>query len=102
MATPNGSSSSSMAETIAAAAGKRLPRFSLPLPPVQAAAWGLGKIFSVFKKEAPLNPSRLAFFTRPKPLNTQKAVRDIGYAPAWKFNEGMTAAVAWYRANGWL
>lgn len=91
-----------MVEIIAGATGTKPPRISLPLGPTKAAAWSLGKVFSMLRREAPLNPSRLAFFIHPKPLSIGKAVRDLGYSPAWDFQKGMASAVAWYRANGWL
>jgi nucleoside-diphosphate-sugar epimerase len=91
-----------IAEAIAAAAGARIPRLSLPLGPVKAAAWTLGGLFSLFKKEAPLNPSRLAFFVHPKPLDIRKAARELGYTPEWMLEKGMAAAIAWYRSHQWL
>ena len=91
-----------MAETIAEALGKKLPKLSLPAFPLKIAAWGLGGFFSLVRREAPLNPSRLAFFLRSKPLNIQKAVRELGFVPAWKFDRGIAAAIDWYRSQGWL
>ena len=87
---------------IAKAAGTRAPRLALPALPTKAAAWTLGKIFGIAGKEAPLNPSRLAFFIHPKPLDIRKAVAELGYAPAWDFRHGAATAAAWYRAHGWL
>ena len=91
-----------MVETIASAAGKKIPRFTIPLLPARCAAWLLGKTFSLFKKEAPLNPSRLSFFIHPKPLSSQKAVRELGYSPKINFHKGMFQTVAWYKEAGWL
>jgi nucleoside-diphosphate-sugar epimerase len=91
-----------MAEAIAAAAGVEIPGFALPLGPARAAAWLMASLFKPLKKEAPLNPSRLAFFTDSKPLDIAKAVHELGYAPAFDFKTGIAAAVEWYRANGWL
>jgi nucleoside-diphosphate-sugar epimerase len=59
-------------------------------------------LFRPFKKEAPLNPSRLAFFVHPKPLDIAKARRELDYAPGVSFKDGMARAVAWYRQAGWL
>jgi nucleoside-diphosphate-sugar epimerase len=87
---------------VAEAAGAKPQRIALPLLPTKAAAWGLGKIFGIAGKEAPLNPSRLAFFIHPKPLDIRKAVAELGYAPAWDFRHGAATAAAWYRAHGWL
>jgi nucleoside-diphosphate-sugar epimerase len=91
-----------MVKTIASAAGKKIPRFTLPLLPIRSAAWLLGKTFSLFKKEAPLNPSRLSFFIHPKPLSIQKAVGELGYSPKTSFQKGMFQTVAWYKEAGWL
>jgi dihydroflavonol-4-reductase len=62
----------------------------------------MGKTFRIFKKEAPLNPSRLSFFIHPKPLSSQKAVAELGYSPKTNFQKGMALTVAWYREAGWL
>jgi nucleoside-diphosphate-sugar epimerase len=62
----------------------------------------MGKAFAVLGKEAPLNPSRLAFFVHPKPLDIAKARTELGYAPAVTFAEGLARTVAWYRAAGWI
>lgn len=91
-----------IAGLIAEAAGGRLPRVRLPLLPTRAAAWILGGAFRLIKKEAPLNPSRLAFFVHPKPLDIAKARRELGYAPPTPFRKGVAKAVAWYRAAGRL
>jgi nucleoside-diphosphate-sugar epimerase len=91
-----------MAEEIAAACGRKLPRIAVPLGPTKAAAWALGKAFGAVGREAPLNPSRLAFFLHPKPLRIDKARAELGFAPQVAFKEGMARTVAWCRANGWL
>ena len=91
-----------MAETIAAAAGKKLPRLHLPMGPTRVAAAVLGKLFGLVGREAPLNPSRLAFFVHPKPLRIDKAAAELGFAPKTPFSDGMAQAIAWYRANGWI
>ena len=91
-----------MIKKIAKAAGVSFPLVRIPLKPAQAAAWVLDKAFRPFKKEAPLNPSRLAFFLRSKPLDIGKAVRELGYAPRFGFEKGMAETVRWYRKNGWV
>lgn len=91
-----------MVETIAAVSGKKIPRFHPPLFPVLATAWVMGKAFSFFRKEAPLNPSRLSFFVHPKPLSIEKAVRQLGYTPRTNFQKGMALTVTWYKEAGWL
>ncbi|MGD0783539.1 MAG: NAD-dependent epimerase/dehydratase family protein, partial [Candidatus Aminicenantales bacterium] len=91
-----------MAETIAAACGRRLPRLRIPMGPTRLAAAMMGGAFGLIGKEAPLNPSRLAFFLHPKPLAIAKARTDLGYAPETEFAAGMALTVAWGRRAGWI
>jgi len=91
-----------IAETIAAAAGKKLPRLHLPMGSIRVAAAVLGKMFGLVGREAPLNPSRLAFFVHPKPLRIDKAAAELGFSPKTPFSDGMAQAIAWYRTNGWI
>jgi len=86
----------------AAAAGAKPIPFGLPTIPTRAAAWALGRAFGAVGCEAPLNPSRLAFFVHPKPLDIRKAAAELGYAPSWDFKRGAATTVAWYRAQGWM
>lgn len=89
-------------DTIAAATGSRVPRWTLPLFPVQVAAWKLEMLYRLFGKEAPLTRGKLAFFIHPKPLASDLARRELGYAPSTDLATGMANAVDWYRAQGWL
>lgn len=89
-------------ETIAWITGKKIPPFTLPVFPVRCAAWIMEKLFSLIRKEAPLNPSRLSFFIHPKPLSIEKAVKELGYSPQTDFKKGMALSILWYRENGWL
>ncbi len=91
-----------MTGIIAEACDKKLSRFRLPMGPARLAAWFLGGAFGLFGKEAPLNPSRLAFFLHPKPLDIGKARAELSFAPRVAFREGMAATIAWARAHGWL
>jgi nucleoside-diphosphate-sugar epimerase len=91
-----------MAAVIAETVGVRLPKTRLPLLPTRGAAWFLGRAFGLVGKEAPLSPARLAFFLHPKPLDIEKARRDLGFAPRTSFREGMKKTAASYREAGWL
>jgi dihydroflavonol-4-reductase len=91
-----------MVAAIAAACGRRVPRFRLPKTPTVMAAAALEAIFGLFNKEAPLNRGKLSFFLHPKALSSEKARREIGFSPRREFAEGMRLTVAWYRENGWL
>lgn len=91
-----------MAREIASACGRRLPKLRVPTGPTRAAAWALGKAFGAIGREAPLNPSRLAFFLHPKPLRIDKAAAELGFAPQVGFRDGLARTIAWYRQNNWL
>ncbi len=91
-----------MAEEIAAACGRRLPRVYLPALPARLTAFLLDKSFTPLRREPPLSRSKLSFFLHSKPLSIDKARRELGYAPEVEFSGGMARAVAWYRSQGWL
>jgi nucleoside-diphosphate-sugar epimerase len=91
-----------MVAAIAAACGRRPPRFRLPKTPMVVAAVVLEAAFGLFRKEAPLNPGKLSFFLHPKAMSSEKARRELGFSPQRGFAEGMRLTVAWYRENGWL
>jgi len=91
-----------MVEAIADACGTSIPRIHLPLFPVKAAAWGMGGLFKLFGREAPLTPGRLAFFIHPKPLAIEKARRELGYQPQTDFRTGIHRTIHWSRTHAWL
>jgi dihydroflavonol-4-reductase len=91
-----------MAETIAHCTETRIPLIFIPLFKAVPAAWIMEKIFSLFKKEAPLTRGKLSFFIHPKPLSIKKAQDELGYTPQIDFKTGMARTVDWYRENNWL
>jgi len=89
-------------DTIADAAGTRVPCWTLPLFPVKVAAWKLEVLYRLLGREAPLTRGKLAFFIHPKPLSSDKARKELGYSPLVDFQTGATRSIAWYRSQGWL
>jgi len=89
-------------ETIAAAGDTSIPGIRLPLWPIRLAAWKLGLLYRLFRKEAPLTMGKLAFFVHPKPLDIGKARRELGYEPQLSFENGMRQTFDWLRSNSWL
>lgn len=89
-------------KAIAAASQKAVLHLPLPLFAVKFAAWSMEKSFILFKREAPLTSGRLAFFSRSTPLSTEKAERDLGFAPETDFEEGVIRSIVWYREHGWM
>jgi len=89
-------------DAIALAAGRRFPHLNLPLLPVKFTAQIMEKAFLLFRREAPLTPGKLAFFSQPKPLSIAKAKAELGFTPQMDFGTGIKQVVAWYREQGWL
>lgn len=87
---------------IAEATGEKIPGFTLPLFPLKVTAFFMEKLFSLFKKEAPLTMGKLAFFCHPKPLSIKKAKKELGFSPEIDFQTGIIRAVSWYKGHGWL
>jgi nucleoside-diphosphate-sugar epimerase len=91
-----------MAEMITVACGRKLPRLRVPMGPTRLLAAMMGAAFGLIGKEAPLNPSRLAFFLHPKPLSIDKARAELGYEPETGFADGLAVTAAWGRQAGWI
>ncbi len=91
-----------MVNTIAAVLGKKIFPLKVPMFLVYPPAFCLGKLFTLFGREASLNPAKLAFFLRGKPLDSDKIKTDLKAAFRTPFGEGIKQAVTWYREEGWL
>jgi nucleoside-diphosphate-sugar epimerase len=91
-----------MAEEIASACGRKLPKLYIPALSARLAAFLLDMAFSAFRREPPLGRSKLSFFLHSKPLSIDKVRRNLGYSPEVGFSDGIARAVAWYRDHGWL
>lgn len=92
----------SMVGEIAAACGRKLPRFYLPLLTVRPAALLLEKAFVPLRREPPLSRSKLSFFIHSKPMSIDKARLALGYEPEFDFRRGIARTISWYRSQGWL
>lgn len=91
-----------MVDGIARACGRGRPRLFIPLPAARLAAFLIEAAYAPWRKEAPFNRSKLAFFVHSKPLSIEKARRNLGFAPEVDFQSGIARTVAWYRNQGWL
>lgn len=91
-----------MVRAIRLACGKKPPRLFVPLLPARMAARLLEAVYGFRHKEAPLNRSKLAFFSHSKPLSIEKARRELGYEPEVCYQKGINRTILWYRNEGWL
>ena len=87
---------------IAAAVGRRLPNFRLPLVPAIAASAAIAQLWTAFGLEPPVAPKRFAFFENGRVVDNERARRDLGYEPAVRIQEGVRETARWYREAGWL
>jgi nucleoside-diphosphate-sugar epimerase len=87
---------------IAAALEVRPPRLHVPVPLVRAGAWGAEIAGRLLGIEPPLSREGVRFFTQSRAFSTEKAQRELGWAPQVEVEEGARRAVAWYREEGML
>jgi nucleoside-diphosphate-sugar epimerase len=87
---------------IAAACDKKHPALPVPLFLAYLAAHLFEKLYSALGKEAPLNRSKLSFFSHSRPLSVQKAYKELGFSAEVDFHQGIRLTVAWYKDQGWL
>lgn len=91
-----------MINLISKALGKKRKFIKIPIAIIYPIAFIIEKIFSLFNKEAFINRSRLAFFTRGKPLDTSKIKNELEININRDFYEEMKIVVDWYKKNKWL
>jgi dihydroflavonol-4-reductase len=89
-------------QDIAAGLGTRLLPLRLPVFLVYPLAFTLEKGFKLLHREAPLTRAKLAFFLRGKPIDSRKAIRQLGFGETDTFAGHMQQTIAWYRKNNWL
>ena len=82
--------------------GKKIFPLTVPLIITYPVAFIMGKIFSFFKREAPLTTSKLAFFMRGKPLNSEKIKNDLNVEIKTHYLEGMEKTICWYKEQNWI
>jgi nucleoside-diphosphate-sugar epimerase len=84
---------------IAAALGRGLPRFRLPLRGAMLAAAVIARAYTAVGREPPVAPKRFAFFRNSRVVDSSRARLDLGYAPAIRLHEGIARTAAWYRQS---
>ena len=87
---------------IAAALGRKLPRWRIPLAPARVASRLIAWSWTRFGREPPVAPKRFAFFANSRVVDNARAAADLGYAPSIGIREGIASTARWYREAGWL
>jgi dihydroflavonol-4-reductase len=76
--------------------------FKIPVGPVFAAAAVCEAVCRPLGIEPPLYRRRVAFFTKSRAFNIDKAKQMLGFHPAVSLEEGLRTTAEWYREKGLL
>ena len=91
-----------MVRTIAAQLGTPISRWRAPLPLLQAVATVLEKSLQPLGIQPPLHRRRLDFFRKSFVISPDKSAQLLGFAPQWRFQDGVRATAQWYTEMGYL
>ena len=91
-----------LAQSIARAVGRPLPRMHLPLSLALSAARVLEALPGIPPARLPLTRGRVAFMTQSRAYCGERAQRELQFAPQTKLEVGLRRTVAWYRSEGLL
>jgi len=78
------------------------PRLSIPVRPILKISQIIEKICLTIGIEPFLHPRRVAFFTKNRHFNIEKAKRVMGYEPEVDVEEGFRRTIAWSENEGLL
>ncbi|MCF7855879.1 MAG: NAD-dependent epimerase/dehydratase family protein [Candidatus Pacebacteria bacterium] len=89
-------------QRIATVMGVDLKILHLPFWPMYALAACVEIIYKPLPWDPPLFRRRVDWFRQNRAFKIDKAKKELGYAPAIDFNEGLKRTFAWYSENGYL
>lgn len=84
-------------QKIAGALGVWPPKLSVPVLPVQAAAFFCEQVFKILGKEPPLSRKKLRFFLMSRKYSIERAKKELGFNPKVGIEDGMLKTLGWYR-----
>ena len=102
LAGPKSLTTKTMAIEIAAALGRKLPVWTLPMWPAVVLAVIAEAVVKPFGLQPPLHRRRLDFFRKSFRVSTVKASRVLGFSATISFAAGARDVAAWYRGKGML
>jgi nucleoside-diphosphate-sugar epimerase len=77
-------------------------RASLPTPLFMAVARGVEIVGRARGKAVMLTREKASMLLQDWVCSSEATRQELGWTPQVPWREGVTKAVAWYRANGWL
>ncbi len=99
---PDPVSTRQMADAIATALGKSVPRLHAPLWPFMVAATVLEKTLRPLGIQPPLHRRRMDFFRKSFAFSPTKTQQLLAFAPTVHFQEGAQLTARWYLQQGLL
>jgi nucleoside-diphosphate-sugar epimerase len=79
--------------------GKRVPRWSVPLALLKAAAYGGDAIGRVRGRRFTFDSDALEKLTGDAWYSSEKISRELGYRPKVTFEDALPEMIAWYRST---
>ena len=89
-------------DIIAAHAGVKRKKLSVPYSLVRFAAIACEAVCKPLNIEPPLFRRRVDFFVKNRAFSIDKARTELGYEPKVDLNEGSKLALEWYKKEGWI
>ena len=86
----------------AAALGRPVRLFRLPIWPVVAAGHVVETVCKPLRIPPPLHPRRVDWYRQNRAFKIDKAERELGYRPTVGLDDGLQRTAAWYRREGML
>lgn len=83
---------------ISAALGRQPPRWSLPAPPVRAAAATLDALFRAAGRRSPVTPQMIDKLQENVAVSGQRFLEEASFRPGWDLASGWTAALCQMQA----
>jgi len=87
---------------IAEEAGRRPPRWKIPVKPLQWAGELCERICRPLGVEPPLHRRRVDFFVKNRSFDCRKAQDELGYEPQVDMREGVRRTLSWYVEKGYI
>lgn len=102
LAGPRYTTIAELAHLVADAVGRPHPTGHWPTWPLKSAASVCEAICRPFGIDPPLHHRRLDFFLKDRAFSSEKAKRELGYAPAVDLPEGLGLTADWYFSENYL
>lgn len=88
--------------TIADALGVTLPSVRIPMPLMQLAVTSAERLFGLWGGSSPVNSRQLDFFRISRAHSNRRAETELGWRPAYSYEDGVCETAKWLAKTGQL